>query len=58
MNPNTLLWLGVASMVLGSIGGALEQLSTKDSLLYKVGVVLASLGIDVTSLSKLLGGGK
>lgn len=55
MSPTVLLWIGVASTVLGTLGGALEKTAAKDGGWYKLGVVLASLGVDLASLGKLAG---
>jgi len=55
MTPQTLLYIGIASTVLGTLGGALEKTCTPGSAWYKAGVFLASLGIDLASLSKLGG---
>jgi hypothetical protein len=56
MSTDTLVWIAVGAMVVGSIGGALEATSTPGGGWYKVGVFLASLGADLVSLRKLGGG--
>jgi hypothetical protein len=56
-STDVIVIVGTATTVLGTIGGALEKLCAPGSIWYKVGVVFASLGVDLASLSKL-GGGK
>jgi hypothetical protein len=51
------LYIATGAVVLGSIGGLLEQVCPAGSILYKVGVILASLGTDLASLKKVFGGG-
>jgi hypothetical protein len=49
--------VGVVATVLGTLGGAFEAACKPGSAWYRFGVLLASLGVDLTSLSKL-GSGK
>jgi hypothetical protein len=53
MTPHILVVVAATATVLGTVGGVLEQLCTAGSLGYKVGVVLASVGIDLASLAKV-----
>jgi hypothetical protein len=55
MNENVLLWVGVGATVLGTVGGALEMSAKKGTALYKLGVILASVGVDLASFRKLGG---
>jgi hypothetical protein len=53
MSDNTLLILATVATVFGTVGGALEKLCSPESFWYRLGVILASLGVDLTSLGKL-----
>ena len=53
MSANTVYIIATVAIVLGTVGGALEKLCSPESFWYRAGVVLASLGTDLTSLGKL-----
>jgi hypothetical protein len=44
--------VGLVATIAGSAGGLLEVACKPGSVGYRVGVVLASLGVDLSSLSK------
>ncbi len=53
LTPQTLGYLALISTVLGTLGGIVEAKSTQGSGWYKLGALLASLGVDLASLAKI-----
>jgi hypothetical protein len=56
LTPQILLYVGLAATLSGTIGGFIENKAKPGTGWYKLGAVLASIGVDLTFLTKLGGG--